>query len=102
MTGPGLPDTDLPDPDLSGPIRRAQRDQERAAAEKRLGTGATLALIGTLGWLIVLPPLAGLFLGRWLDRAGDGRFWTLSLLFTGIAVGCWAAWRRIAEGHDGD
>lgn len=89
----------MTDPDLIDPIRRAQRDQERAAAEKRRGTGATLALIGTLGWLIVLPPLAGLFLGRWLDRTGDGRFWTLSLLFTGVFVGCWAAWRRIDEGH---
>lgn len=90
------------DPDLLDPIRRAQRDQARAAAGKRRGLGATLALIGTLGWLIVLPPLAGLFLGRWLDRSDGEHFWTLSLLFTGVGVGCWAAWRRIDEGHDGD
>lgn len=92
----------MSDPDLIDPIRRAQHDQERAVAEKRRGAGATLVLIGTLGWMIVLPPLAGLFLGRWLDRQGDGHFWTLSLLFTGIFIGCWAAWRRVTEGHDGD
>lgn len=92
----------MTDPDLINPIRRAQRDQHRAALEKKRGIGTALTLIGTLGWMIVLPPLIGLFLGRWLDRAGDGRFWTLSLLFTGMAVGCWAAWRRIDEGRDGN
>lgn len=87
----------MTDPDLLDPIHQAQRDAERAEREKHRRLGATLALIGTLGWLIVLPPLLGLFLGRWLDRAG-GQFWTLSLLFTGVVVGCWAAWRRVTEG----
>jgi ATP synthase protein I len=90
----------MSDPDLLDPIHRAQRDEERAAVEKKRGLGATLALIGTLGWMIVLPPLGGLFLGRWLDRNGDGAFWTLSLLFTGVAVGCWTAWHRVMGGGD--
>lgn len=53
-----------------------------------------LAQIGVLGWTIVLPTLAGLFLGRWIDRRlGTGIFWTGPLLLAGLAAGCWAAWR---------
>ncbi len=53
-----------------------------------------LAQIGVLGWTIVLPTLAGLFLGRWIDhRLGTGIFWTGPLLLLGLAAGCWAAWR---------
>lgn len=93
----------MTEPPLIDPIRRHQRDQERAVRERKRGLGATLALVGTLGWLIVLPPLGGLFLGRWLDaRGGSGQFWTLSFLFTGVAIGCWMAWRRVTEdnGHE--
>ena len=44
------------------------------------------------------PTLAGLFLGRWLDRRFDaGIFWTGALLVVGVALGCWMAWRRIQK-----
>ena len=53
-----------------------------------------LAQIGVLGWTIVLPTLAGVFLGRWIDhRLGTGIFWTGPLLLLGLGAGCWAAWR---------
>lgn len=50
----------------------AERDaMRRRDAEPSLGR--RLGQIGVLGWAIVLPALACLFLGRWLDR-------TLSLI----------------------
>ncbi|MDA8048941.1 MAG: AtpZ/AtpI family protein [Rhodospirillales bacterium] len=53
-----------------------------------------LAQVGVLGWTIVLPTLAGLFAGRWIDRRlGTGIFWTGPLMLLGLAAGCWAAWR---------
>ena len=42
-----------------------------------MSVGRRLAQIGVLGWIFVVPTLAGLFLGRWLDaRFATGIFWT--------------------------
>jgi ATP synthase protein I len=45
--------------------------------------------IGTLGLVMVLPIIGGVYLGRWLDSMIEGysMSWTLSLLFTGIVIG---------------
>ncbi|MGA7326659.1 MAG: AtpZ/AtpI family protein [Rhodomicrobium sp.] len=73
--------------------------QERRARYKREGErsiGQNLAMIGALGWTIVLPTLIGIFAGRWLDRHFNmGIFWTLGLLVAGLALGCTLAWKRM-------
>ncbi len=47
-----------------------QREGEPSVARR-------LAQIGVLGWIIVVPMLIGVFVGRWLDRTfGIGMFWT--------------------------
>ena len=73
--------------------------QERRALWQREGErsiGQNLAMIGVLGWTIVLPTLLGLFAGRWLDRQFHmGIFWTLGLLVAGLAAGCMLAWKRM-------
>ena len=45
--------------------------------------------IGTLGLVMVLPVIGGVYLGRWLDGMMDGYSmrWTLSLLSTGVVLG---------------
>ncbi|CAA9891560.1 putative F0F1-ATPase subunit [Candidatus Methylobacter favarea] len=45
--------------------------------------------IGTLGLVMVLPIIAGAYLGSWLDgmMAGYSMHWTLSLLLTGVVIG---------------
>ncbi len=45
--------------------------------------------IGTLGLIMVLPVVGGVYLGRWLDGMMDGYSmrWTLSLLSTGLVIG---------------
>jgi ATP synthase protein I len=83
---------------LGEPVRRrrARRDQGLREGEQPLGRN--LALIGMLGWLVVVPTLLGLFIGRWIDRHEDtGIFWTAALLVVGVAVGCRQAWKRIKE-----
>jgi ATP synthase protein I len=83
---------------LAEPVRRqrARRARWRREAERPLGHN--LALIGVLGWLVVTPTLIGIFIGRWLDRIIEsGIFWTVSLLFAGICIGCWLAWKRVGE-----
>ena len=69
--------------------RRWLRDGEPTVARR-------LAQVGVLGWIIVVPMLAGLFVGRWLDRlAGQQLLFTAALLFAGLALGCWSAWKWI-------
>ena len=53
-----------------------------------------LAQIGVLGWMIVVPMLIGVFVGRWLDQNfHSGLFWTAPLLMLGAGLGCWSAWK---------
>jgi len=55
-----------------------------------------LAQIGVLGWMIVVPMLLGLFIGRWIDgRFEMGLFWTAALMMVGLVIGCWSAWRWV-------
>ncbi|MDP1773560.1 MAG: AtpZ/AtpI family protein [Methylobacter sp.] len=48
-----------------------------------------LPSIGTLGLVMVLPVIAGVYLGHWLDDMVEGysTHWTLSLLFAGLVIG---------------
>lgn len=85
---------------LAAPVRRQRERTERGAREGERPLGRNLAMIGALGWLIVIPTLLGVLLGHWLDGLGEGRHgiaWTLSLTFWGLAIGCWLAWKRIEQ-----
>ena len=50
---------------------------------------AQVRFLGTLGLVMVLPMVAGAYLGRWLDERlpGYSQSWTLSLLLLGVLVG---------------
>jgi ATP synthase protein I len=75
-------------------MRRERRARWQQEGERSIGQN--LAMIGVLGWTIVIPTLLGVFAGRWLDREfGTRIFWTLGLLTAGLALGCALAWRRI-------
>jgi ATP synthase protein I len=79
-------------------IARRRERRERGLREGERSLAQNLAMIGALGWLVVLPALAGVALGRWIDdRTGGGLTFTAALLFAGLALGCWLAWKRM---HD--
>jgi len=44
---------------------------------------------GTLGVLLVLPVVAGAYLGHWLDNLAEGYSirWTLSMIILGVFIG---------------
>jgi ATP synthase protein I len=45
------------------------------------------------GWSVVLPTLAGLLLGGYIDNRWDGTIsWKLTLMMVGLALGCLNAW----------
>jgi ATP synthase protein I len=81
---------------LSEAVRTRQERRARWQREGERSLGQNLAMIGALGWTIVVPTLIGIFAGRWLDRYFDmGIFWTLGLLLVGLAIGCTYAWKRM-------
>ncbi|TDX60411.1 ATP synthase protein I [Methylosinus sp. sav-2] len=73
-----------------------RREMQRRNAEPSLGR--RLGQIGVLGWTIVLPALAGLFLGRWLDKMYDmGVFFSAPLVMIGAGAGLWLAWKWMSR-----
>ena len=95
-----MTDDDRRDGDHPAGLDRAVADVRRREAQwRREGERplwANMALMGSLGWLIVLPALGGVFLGRWLDAmSGGGITFTGALLVVGLALGCRFAWQRM-------
>ncbi|MGZ8095935.1 MAG: AtpZ/AtpI family protein [Methylosarcina sp.] len=60
---------------------------------------AQTVYIGTLGLVMVLPVVAGVYLGHWLDgmREGYSMRWTLSLLLLGIVIGIFNVYHLIKD-----
>ncbi len=55
-------------------------------------------MFGLIGWSVVVPTLLGTTLGIWLDKHYPATHsWTLTLLITGLAAGCWNAWHWMAK-----
>jgi ATP synthase protein I len=54
------------------------------------------AAITGLGWLVVVPAVAGFLAGRWLDaRFGTGIVLSAGAGLVGLVFGAFAAWRRV-------
>ena len=77
-------------------IRRSRRHHWEAEGQRSFLR--SLSLAGALGWLIVVPALLGIALGRWIDGLLDsGIQATAALLALGVALGCRLAWKRMHE-----
>lgn len=87
------------------PFRRAdarERTERDLARLRRRAAGnhfwRSLALLGSVGWPIVLLTTGGALLGRYLDgRWGTGARFTLGLLVAGAAAGGVIAYRTLRE-----
>lgn len=85
---------DRRDDPLVNAARRRRDRHERWLREGDMSVGRRLAQIGVLGWIFIVPTLAGLFFGRWLDtQLTMGIFWTMPLLLIGLCLGGWTAWK---------
>jgi ATP synthase protein I len=83
-------------PDLDEAIARRRRGRKRWETEGERPLARNLAMIGSLGWLIVTPILIGILIGRWIDRAFEsGITFTAALLLMGLVIGCRLAWRQM-------
>jgi ATP synthase protein I len=75
-------------------VRRRKGRHEAWLREGDMSVGRRLAQIGVLGWIVVLPMLGGLFVGRALDHwLQTGIFWSAPLMMLGLAAGAWFAWK---------
>lgn len=62
-----------------------------------------LGMFGLIGWAVMIPTIAGVALGIWIDKSWPSQVsWTLTLMFTGIVLGCLNAWRWIGEERNND
>ena len=66
-----------------------QVERLKQAEKERPTLLAQTTYIGTLGLLLVLPVVAGAYLGRWIDSLMEGYSmrWTLSMIFLGLVIG---------------
>lgn len=88
------PEDGEPEGPLGELVRRHQERQERLRDGP--GVGATLATIGSLGWLVVVPLLLGIWCGRQLDRRwGTGITWTGAGVALGAALGVYLLWQAL-------
>ena len=89
------PAPDEQDSLVKGVRLRGERHQ-RSLREGTPSVARQLAMIGVLGWIIVIPMLIGLFVGNWLDHKFHlVAFWTAPLLLLGLVLGCRSAWKWI-------
>ena len=68
---------------------RKVRARQKAYSSVWFGFG----MFGIIGWSVVVPAIALIALGVWIDTRWPSRYsWTLMLLFVGVVLGCVNAW----------
>ncbi|OYD22587.1 AtpZ/AtpI family protein [Oceanimonas baumannii] len=74
--------------DLRKRVERQARRMKQAERDRPTLLGQTIYM-GTVGLLMVLPVVAGAFLGHWLDGLAEGYSvrWTVSLIVLGVVMG---------------
>ncbi|MCA8879424.1 MAG: AtpZ/AtpI family protein [Rhodobacteraceae bacterium] len=89
----------MTDPDKTAQAaERAKARDEEGRRHPEPSLARRFGQIGVLGWLIVMPMLAGLFVGHRLDRwLGSGITLAAALLMVGAGLGLWLAIRWMHE-----
>ena len=76
----------------------AKAARKLRARNSTQGVWFGLGMMGLIGWSVVVPTLAGVALGIWLDKHHPGSHsWTLMLLVIGLAIGCLNAWHWVTK-----
>lgn len=102
MTADRTEGADTRDSDVLRQVERQHEQRERAAREPAGSLWRTVAQVGTLGWLIALPPVVGAFSGHLLDmRLDSGITCALALMTLGLAVGAYFFWQAVRQAGGG-
>ena len=82
--------------DFGEKIGRKENRKLKARKKKGKNLWFGLGMFGMVGWSVTIPTIAGLALGLFIDKRTTGSIsWTLTLLITGLVLGCWNAWHWI-------
>ena len=74
----------------------AKASRKLKAQKSTQGIWFGFGMMGLVGWSIVIPTLLGVALGIWLDNHHPRTYsWTLTLLITGLTIGCLNAWHWV-------
>jgi len=100
-----MPDSEPQSPQKLSPsaeriVRQVESRQTRIlhGRAQRRDLWSSLAIVGLVGWSVVLPTLLGAAAGAWLDHHYPEKFsWALTLLILGLLFGCTNAWLRIKK-----
>ncbi len=77
-------------------IQQVHARQQRMARRSNGSLVHSMAILGVIGWSVVLPTLIGVAAGIWIDAHWQSRIsWTLILMVAGLLLGCANAWRHI-------
>ena len=92
-------DDELED-EFEAQVQRQRARIEQGRREKGMNFWQYLGLIGAVGWGVVVPMAAGVWLGWMIDKNTDSTYeWTLGLLGLGLGLGCYNAWRMVTKEH---
>ncbi|WP_207648817.1 AtpZ/AtpI family protein [Anaerobium acetethylicum] len=81
-------------------VDKIESDAEKKLQAKKRGSEIIFGFgtFGMIGWSIAVPALIGAALGMYLDnKFNPGFSWTLTLIFSGVIIGCINAWRWIKK-----
>lgn len=82
---------------LSKKIEKSAKRKYKAQQRKK-NKWLYLGVVGSIGWLVVVPTLVGAAAGLWLDsHFPQVLSQTLALMLAGLAVGCFNAWRWVEQ-----
>lgn len=81
---------------LSEAVRRKAR-RMAAGRARRESPFRHLLHVGALGWMFVLPVVAGAFAGRALATATGRAAYGVGPLAAGIAIGAYIVWRQVRQ-----
>lgn len=86
-------------------LEKIEKDSSKKIKSQEEGSEIMfgLGLFGIVGWSISIPTLLGVALGVYLDKKFTQSFsWTITLLFAGVILGAFNAWRWVKEKTDDD
>jgi ATP synthase protein I len=84
-----MPKDDSGRSDFISTIGKDEKRKLEARRRKPDSVWFGLGMLGLVGWSIAVPTLIGVFIGHWLDgRYVSGISWTLTLMLTGLIIGC--------------
>jgi len=85
-------------------VREVRGKAERLSRARRLRGGfwQHVAQVGSLGFVFVLPLVAGAYLGRWLADYTGRPGLAVGVLLIGLLVGGFGSWRLIRQSIAGE